>query len=91
MKTTGFTRFFNQDKNKGRPNSKSNREIKKTRIRTQRVWNKNLTRFYYKEETKTKHDYDKKMYPKSVLNILKVMWWMSMLWGSFLKMFTHDL
>jgi hypothetical protein len=24
------------------------------------VWNKNLTRFYYKEKTKTKQSYDKK-------------------------------
>jgi hypothetical protein len=33
--------------------------------------NTNLTRFYYKEETK--QGYDKKMYPKLMLNKLKVM------------------
>jgi hypothetical protein len=36
------------------------------------VWNNNPTRFYYKEETKTKQGYDKKMYTKLVLNSLKM-------------------
>jgi hypothetical protein len=31
------------------------------------------TRFYCEEETKKKQGYDKKMYPKLMLNILKVM------------------
>ncbi len=35
--------------------------------------NKNPTRFYCKEEIKIKQSYDKKMYPKLMLNILKVM------------------
>jgi hypothetical protein len=34
--------------------------------------NKNSTRFYVKKEIKTKQVYDKKMYPKLVLNKLKV-------------------
>jgi len=34
---------------------------------------KNLTRFYYKNEIKIEQIYDKKMYPKLMLNILKVM------------------
>ncbi len=33
--------------------------------------NNNPTRFYYKEKIKTKQGYDKKMYLKLVLNILK--------------------
>jgi hypothetical protein len=47
-----------------------NHEIRKTIIRTWDVWNKNLTRFYYKEGKKK---YDKKTYPKLMLNRLKVM------------------
>jgi hypothetical protein len=35
--------------------------------------NKNPIRFYCKEKTKTKQGYDKEMYPKLVLNKLKVM------------------
>jgi hypothetical protein len=33
----------------------------------------NLTRFYYNNEIKIEQNYDKKMYPKLMLNILKVM------------------
>jgi hypothetical protein len=33
----------------------------------------NPTRFYYKEEIKIKQGYDKKMYSKLMLNIVKVM------------------
>jgi len=36
------------------------------------VQNKNLTRLYYKNETRTKQGCDKKKYPKLVLNRLKV-------------------
>jgi hypothetical protein len=35
--------------------------------------NKNSTRFYYKEGTKTKESYNKKTYPKLMLNKLQVM------------------
>jgi hypothetical protein len=35
------------------------------------MWNKNTTRFYYKEEIE--QNYDKKTYPKLVLNRLKVL------------------
>jgi len=35
--------------------------------------NKNPMRFYYKEEILKKQGYDKKMYPKLMLNILNVM------------------
>jgi hypothetical protein len=34
---------------------------------------KNSTRCYYKNETEIEQDYNKNMYPKLVLNILKVM------------------
>jgi hypothetical protein len=51
--------------------------------------NKNMThakqefaRFYCKEETKTKQGYDKKTYPKLMLNILKVM-------GNFTFVYTY--
>jgi hypothetical protein len=37
------------------------------------MWNKNSKTFYYKKETKTKQGYDKKTYPKLLLNTLKVM------------------
>jgi hypothetical protein len=37
-----------------------NHETRKTKTRTQHVQNTNLTRFYYKEETKTNQGYDKK-------------------------------
>jgi hypothetical protein len=47
-------------------------KIRKTRKITWHVQNRNPTRFYCKNETKTEQDYDKKMYPKLVLNILKV-------------------
>jgi hypothetical protein len=45
-----------------------NHEIKQTR--TQHMRNKNPMKFYCKEEIKTKQRYDKKTYPKLVLNIL---------------------
>jgi hypothetical protein len=37
------------------------------------VWNNNSIRFYCKEEIKIEQGYDKKTYPKLVLNKLKVM------------------
>jgi hypothetical protein len=46
---------------------------KKKKTKTWHVQNKNLTKFYYKEETKTKSSYDKKTYSKLMLNRLKVM------------------
>jgi hypothetical protein len=45
-----------------------NHETKKTRKRTQHMQNKNPTRFFCKEEMKTKQGYDKKMYSKLTLN-----------------------
>ncbi len=36
--------------------------------------NKNPTRFYYKNEIKINQGYDKKTYPKLMLNKLKLMW-----------------
>jgi hypothetical protein len=49
-----------------------NREIIKTKTKTQHVQNKNLIGFYYKHETKTKQSYDKETYSKFVLKKLKV-------------------
>jgi hypothetical protein len=49
-----------------------NYETRKTKKMTQ-VPKKNPTRFYCKEKMKTKQGYDKKKYPKLVLNRLKVM------------------
>jgi len=40
--------------------------------KTQHMQNKNPTRFYYKEKTKTEQRYDKKTYPNFVLNRLKI-------------------
>jgi hypothetical protein len=48
-------------------------ETRKIRTRTQQVQEKNSTRFYCKNETKTKQGYDKKTYPKLMLNTQKVM------------------
>jgi hypothetical protein len=44
----------------------------KIRIKTQHVQNKNSTRFYCKNDIRTKQGYDKKTYPKHVLNRLKI-------------------
>jgi len=49
------------------------RETRKTKTRTWQVQNNNSTRFYYKNETKIEQNYDKKTYPKLVLNKLKVL------------------
>ncbi len=65
--------LLNQDENKGKPNPKSRSWNKKTKTRTWHVWNNNPIRFYCKEEIKIKQGYDKKTYPKLVLNKLKVM------------------
>jgi hypothetical protein len=74
-KTTKFTKFSNQKKKEGAcwvPNP--NGEIlKRRRIGTWHVWNKNPTRFYYKKKTKTKQGYAKITYLKLMLNKLKVM------------------
>jgi hypothetical protein len=59
-KTTKITKKFNQNKNKAGLILNPNRETKQTRTRTQHVRKKNPTRFYCKEETKTKEGYDKK-------------------------------
>jgi hypothetical protein len=48
-----------------------NYETKKTIIKTKHVENNNSTRFYYKNETRTKQECDKKTYPKLVLKRLK--------------------
>jgi len=53
--------------------SNPNCETKNSRTRTQHMKNKNPTRYYCMEKTKTKQGYDKEMYPKLVLNKLKVM------------------
>jgi hypothetical protein len=50
-----------------------NCETKQTKTRTQHMQNKNPMKFYCKEEIKIEQGYDKKTYPKLVLNILKVM------------------
>jgi hypothetical protein len=72
-KTTKSTWFLNQDKKKTSLVPNLDHETKKIRIRTQYVQNKNSIKFYCKENIKTWQGYDKKMYPKLVLNILKVM------------------
>jgi hypothetical protein len=67
--------FPNQNENKGKPNPKSrlwNQKKQKTKTKTQQVQNKNLTRFYCKNEIRIEQCCDKKIYPKLMLNILKV-------------------
>jgi hypothetical protein len=49
------------------------REIRKIRTKTWQVQNNNSTGFYYKNKTKIKQSYDKKTYPKLVLNKIKVL------------------
>jgi hypothetical protein len=49
-----------------------NYETRKIRTRTRHVQDKNLIKVYYKNETRTKQNCDKEMYPKLVLNKLKV-------------------
>jgi hypothetical protein len=51
-KTTKSTRFFNQNENKGRPNSWN----KKNKIKNMINANNNPRRFYCKEETKQGYD-----------------------------------
>jgi hypothetical protein len=63
-------------KTRARPISNSDCETRKTkitRIRTQHMKNKNPRKFYCNEKKKKKQGYDKEMYPKLVLNKLKVM------------------
>jgi hypothetical protein len=55
-------------------------ETRKTKTGTQKVGNKNPTRIYCNEETK--QSYDKKTYPKLMLNKLKVM-------GNFTFIYTY--
>jgi hypothetical protein len=71
MNTTKTIRFFNKSENKGRLSIKSKLWNKKNKNKNITNANKNSTRFYYKEETK--QSYNKKTYPKLVLNIFKVM------------------
>jgi ATP adenylyltransferase/5',5'''-P-1,P-4-tetraphosphate phosphorylase II len=69
IKTTKIIGFPNQNENKGCLIPNPNNEIKKTR--TRHVQNKNPKRYYCKEGIE--YDYDKKTYPKLLLNKLKVM------------------
>jgi hypothetical protein len=71
MKTTKIIGFSNQNKNKGRPSSKSRLWNKKNKNKYMTHTNKNPTKFYCKE--KIEQGYNRKMYPKLVLNIIKVM------------------
>jgi hypothetical protein len=52
--------FLNQNESKGMLIPNPNCEIRKIRIRTQHVQDKNLTKFYCKNETKRKQGCDKK-------------------------------
>jgi hypothetical protein len=49
-----------------------NCKTRKIKTRTRHVQDKNLIKIDYKNETRTKQSCDKKMYPKLVLNKLKV-------------------
>jgi len=53
---------------------------KKTKARTQHVQNKNPIKFDYKKGIE--QGYDKKTYPKLMLNILKVM-------GNYISIYTY--
>ncbi len=48
--------------------------IKNSKAKTRCVHDVNAKVFYYKNMTKIKQDHDKDMYPKLVLNKLKVIW-----------------
>jgi hypothetical protein len=48
--------------------------IKKSKAKTRCVHDMNAKGFNYKNMTKSKQDHDKNMYPKLVLNKVKVMW-----------------
>jgi hypothetical protein len=63
--------FLTQTKIRGSLIPNPNHEIRKNKNKNITCANKNPTRFYYKEETE--QGYDKKSYPKLMLNKLKVM------------------
>jgi hypothetical protein len=60
--------------NKSRFSFKSKFGIRKSKEKTQFAHNVNAKGLYYKKMTKTKQDHDKNMYPKLILNKLKIMW-----------------
>ncbi len=64
--------FPNQIENKDKLNTKSKLWNKKTKTKTWQVQNKNSTRFYCKNEIRIEQSCDKKIYPRLMLNILKV-------------------
>jgi hypothetical protein len=66
MKTTKTIRFFNQNKNKGRLSSKSRSWNKKNKNKNTTSVNNILL------QKKKEQCYDKKTYPKLVLNKLKI-------------------
>jgi len=69
-KITKIVGGFTQNENKGRLIPNSNHETKQTRIRTWCMQNKNSTKFYCKN--KIEQGYNKKTYPRPMLNKLKV-------------------
>jgi hypothetical protein len=71
MKKPRWQDFLTQTKTRAYLISNPDHEIRKIKIRTQHMQNKSPARFYCKKGIK--QGYDKKTYPKLMLNILKVM------------------
>jgi hypothetical protein len=65
MKIIKSIGFLNQNKTRPCLIPNPNHEIRKTKLKTWHVQNKNLKRFYYKNKTRTKQGYDKKKYTKN--------------------------